>query len=62
MSDENPNLNEALEGLDTTRRETLLRLVRAGAFAAPVVAAFAMQGISIRPAHATPGSSSNATW
>ena len=61
MSEQNPKVDEALEGLDQGRREALIRLVRGGAFVAPVVAAFAMQGISIRPAHAQPGSSSNAT-
>jgi hypothetical protein len=57
MSEENPKLTEALEGLDHGRRETLIRLVRGSAFVVPVVAAFAMQGISINPAHATVGSS-----
>jgi hypothetical protein len=54
-----PNTNSALEGVDESRRETLTRLVKGGAFVAPVVASFAMQGISINPAHAQPGSSSN---
>jgi hypothetical protein len=59
MSEQDPKLNEALDGLDQGKRETLTRLIRGGAFVAPVVASFAMQGISIRPAHAQPGSSSN---
>ncbi len=44
--------SDALEGLDTAKRETLSRLVTGGAFAAPIVASFTMQGLAIRPAHA----------
>jgi hypothetical protein len=54
-------VDEALDGLDQNKRDTLKRLVRGTTFAAPVVASFAMQGISINPAHAQPGSSSNVT-
>jgi hypothetical protein len=62
MAEEDEKLDDALAGLDQDKRNTLTRLVKSGAFAAPIVAAFAMQGISIRPAHAPPvGSSSNAT-
>lgn len=61
MSEQDPKVREALEGLDQGKRETLTRLIRGSAFAAPVVASFAMQGMSIRPAHAQPGSSSNVT-
>lgn len=53
-------LEEALDGLDERKREVLMRIAKGSAFAAPVVAAFVMQGISIRPAHAFAGSSSNA--
>jgi hypothetical protein len=52
---------KSLEGLDSDKRKTLGRLIAGGAFVAPVVAAFAMQGISVRPAHAQIASSSNAT-
>jgi hypothetical protein len=56
---QDPNLREALDGLDAGKRETLTRLISGSAFVAPVVAAFAMQGLSIRAADAqTPGSSS----
>jgi hypothetical protein len=61
MTDKNSEISDAFEGLDQDKRETLTRLAGGGAFVAPVVAAFAMQGISISPAHAAPGSSSNAT-
>jgi hypothetical protein len=59
MADQDPNVEAALEGLDQGKRETLRRLIAGSAFAGPVVVSFAMQGISIRPAHAAPGSSSN---
>jgi hypothetical protein len=56
---QDPNLREALDGLDAGKRETLTRLISGSAFVAPVVAAFAMQGLSIKPADAqSPGSSS----
>jgi hypothetical protein len=61
MADQDPNVEAALEGLDQGKRETLRRLIAGSAFAGPVVVSFAMQGISIRPAHARPGSSSNFT-
>ncbi len=55
---QDPHVDEALEGLDQGKRETLTRLIRGSAFAAPVVASFAMQGLSIKPADAqTPGAS-----
>ncbi len=52
MSDQDKKTQEALDGLDAAKRETLSRLVRGGAFAAPVVASFTMQGLAVRPAHA----------
>jgi hypothetical protein len=59
---QDPNVREALDGLDAGKRETLARLIRGGAFVAPVVASFAMQGLSIKPADAqTPGSSSRSS-
>lgn len=61
MVEKNSRVDEALEGLDQDKRDTLRRLVRGTTFAAPVVASFAMQGISINPAHAQPGSSGNTT-
>jgi len=60
MSEQDSKNNQALEGLDQGKRETLNRLITGSAFVAPVVASFAMQGISIRPAHASVASSSNA--
>jgi hypothetical protein len=61
MVEKNSKVDEALDGLDQDKRDTLRRLVRGTTFAAPVVASFAMQGISINPAHAQIGSSSNTT-
>ena len=59
MSEQDRNLIEAVDGLDHDKREALMRLAKGSAFAAPVVVAFLMQGLSIRAAHAFPGSSSN---
>jgi hypothetical protein len=62
MAEQDPNVNEALDGLDPKKRETLTRLLSGSAFVAPIVASFAMQGVSIRPAEAQPSSSaSNST-
>ncbi len=61
MPEPDAHIDEALAGLDEGKRDTLRRLVTGTAFVAPVVASFAMQGISIRPAHAQVGSSSNAS-
>jgi hypothetical protein len=57
MSEQDQNIRDALDGLDPAKRETLTRLMSGGAFIAPVVASFAMQGLAIRPAEA--GSSSH---
>jgi len=53
--DQDRTVNEALDGLDQTRREAITRLLP-GAFVAPVVASFAMQGLAIRPAEAATSS------
>jgi hypothetical protein len=52
MTDQKAKTDEALEGLDMSKRETLSRLATGAAFVAPVVATVAMQGVAIRPAHA----------
>jgi hypothetical protein len=59
MTEQNPNVETALEGLDQNKRRTLRRLIGGTAFIGPVVASFAMQAMSIRPADAAPGSSSD---
>ena len=60
MAAPNSENDKALEGLDQNKRATLTRLITGSTFVAPIVASFAMQGMSIRPAHAIPSSSSNA--
>jgi hypothetical protein len=62
MSEQDKIANEALEGLDAAKRETLSRLVSGAAFAIPVVASFTMRGLAIRPANAANSfNSSNST-
>jgi hypothetical protein len=56
---DDPNIEAALEGLDQNKRRTLRRLMGGTAFIGPVVASFAMQGMSIRPADAQAGNSSD---
>jgi hypothetical protein len=61
MPGHDSKLREAFEGVDAAKRATLTKLAIAG-FVAPVVASFAMQGISIQPAHAgSSGAVSNTT-
>jgi hypothetical protein len=52
MAKDDSKTKEALDGLDPSKRATLSRLATGAAFAAPVVATFTMQSLSIRPAHA----------
>ena len=52
MTERDPKTEPALEGIDQDKRATLTRLVTGSAFVAPVVVAFASQGLSIKPAHA----------
>lgn len=61
MSELDRKFDEALDGLDQEKRKILMRLAKGSAFAAPVVTSFLMQGLSLRPAHALAGSSSNTT-
>jgi hypothetical protein len=56
---DDPNVEAALDGLDQNKRQTLRRLISGTAFIGPVVASFAMQGMSIRPADAQAGNSSD---
>jgi hypothetical protein len=57
-AEQTSNVREALEGLDQSRRETLTKLIRGSAFVAPVVVAFAMEGLTVGSAEAQAGSSS----
>jgi hypothetical protein len=47
MDESNPNLKAALEGVDESKRSALKRLIRGGAFATPIVASFAMGGLTV---------------
>jgi hypothetical protein len=46
MAEKDGNVNEALEGLDPSKRATLLGLARAP-FAVPVVSSFLMAGLAV---------------
>ena len=61
MDEINPNLNAVLEGVDESKRSTLRRLVVRGAFVTPVVASFAMAGLTVETLAATANSSGKAT-
>jgi hypothetical protein len=45
----------ALEGIDEGRRDALRRIVRGTVYAAPVVASFAIDGLTVTPAMAAAG-------
>ncbi len=51
-----PNLKDALEGVDESKRSTLKRLIGTGAFVVPVVASFAMAALSVDELQAQPSS------
>ncbi len=46
MSGKDPHLDDALDGGDERRRETLTRLITGTSFVAPLVISFAMQTVS----------------
>jgi hypothetical protein len=47
-----PELDAALESIDEAKRETVRRIVLGAAFAIPVVASFAIDGLTVNPAFA----------
>jgi hypothetical protein len=53
-------IDDALAGIDTAKRETLNRLITGTAFVAPVVASFAMDGLTVSKAQAQPANGSGA--
>lgn len=60
MSDSSKkDLDTALDGVDANRRQFLRKVVLTSAFAAPVVASFAVDGMLISSASAAIGNSSN---
>ena len=52
MSDDREKILDVIEDVGIERREAVRRLLKYGAFANPVVASFAMQGLSISSAMA----------
>jgi len=55
---ESERLEQALETVDTSRREALRKLVATSAFAVPVVVSFAVSGLTVSSALAVPLNSS----
>ncbi|MGO9361446.1 MAG: hypothetical protein ACLP1D_27840 [Xanthobacteraceae bacterium] len=47
MDDSNPNLDDALRGVDEGKRATLKRLIGTGAFVGPIVVSFTMADLTI---------------
>src|SRR5258708_17022769 len=52
MSDSKEKLEQALEGIDESKRATLTRLLTGTAFVSPIVASFAVDGLTISKAQA----------
>ena len=50
MTDKKSNVELAVAGLDESKRKTLSRLVTGTAFVAPIVASFAIDGLTISKA------------
>lgn len=59
MSD-SKKIDDALAGIDAGKRQTLSRLITGTAFVAPIVASFAMDGLTISKAQAQPANGSGA--
>ena len=59
MQGDDQNLNAALHGIDDAKRATLRRLIVNGAFVAPIVASFAMSGLTVERAAAQTNSTSS---
>jgi hypothetical protein len=57
MSD-SKKIDEVLAGVDEAKRATLTRLLTGTAFAAPIVASFAMDGLTVSKAQALPANGS----
>ena len=55
---ESRKIDDALAGVDAAKRATLTRLIAGTAFVAPVVASFAMDGLTISKAQAQPANGS----
>ena len=57
-SGENGRLEQALETIEPNRREAMRKIVAGAAFVAPVVASFAINGMTVGPAMAVPSNMS----
>ena len=57
--DELARMEKALETIDASKRESLRKLVGGAAFAVPVVASFAINGLTIGSAFAAHGNSTH---
>ncbi len=56
-----PEVERALSGVDESKRRTLIRLLRGAAFAAPIVASFSMDGLTISEVQAHNSNHPNST-
>jgi hypothetical protein len=59
MDERDENLDAALRGVDERKRATLRRLIVKGAFVTPIVASFAMSGLTVERAAAQPNTTSS---
>ena len=58
---EKRNLDEALKGIDESKRRTLHRLALGAAFVTPIVASFSIDGLTISTVHAASANGSGHT-
>ena len=58
---DNSKLEKALNGIDESKRRTLMRLGLGAAFVAPIVASFSMDGLTISKVHAASANGSGVT-
>lgn len=61
MTKNSPEVERALSGVDESKRRTLIRLLRGAAFAAPIVASFSMDGLTISEVQAHNSDHPNST-
>ena|SRR5437764_274674 len=59
MDERDENLDAALRGIDESKRATLRRLIVKGAFVTPIVASFAMSGLTVERAAAQTNTTSS---
>jgi hypothetical protein len=61
MTEDSPEVERALSGVDESKRRTLIRLLRGAAFVVPFVASFSMDGLTISEVHAHHSDHPNST-